>query len=92
MERIRLIDPADPRFGDAFALYEISFPVYERRTRAAQAARLSHPEYHFDLLMEGERFLGSCCSGRRMASAMWSTSLPVPSFGGRAWEPGRWPS
>ena len=58
MERIRLIDPADPRFGDAFALYEISFPVYERRTRAAQAARLSHPEYHFDLLMEGERFLG----------------------------------
>ena len=58
MERIRLTDPADPRFGDAFALYEISFPVYERRTRAAQAARLSHPEYHFDLLMEGERFLG----------------------------------
>lgn len=33
MERIRLTDPADPRFGDAFALYEISFPVYERRTR-----------------------------------------------------------
>lgn len=52
MERIRLTDPADPRFGEAFALYEISFPVYERRTRAAQAARLSHPEYHFDLLVE----------------------------------------
>ena len=58
MERIRLTDPADPRFGEAFALYEISFPVYERRTRAAQAARLSHPEYHFDLLVEGEQFLG----------------------------------
>lgn len=58
MERIRLTDPADPRFGEAFALYEISFPVYERRTRASQAARLSHPEYHFDLLMERERFLG----------------------------------
>ena len=58
MERSRLTDPADPRLGDAFALYESSFPVYERRTRAAQAARLSHPEYHFDLLMEGERFLG----------------------------------
>ena len=52
MERIRLTDPAAPRFGEAFALYEISFPVYERRTRASQAAR----------------------------------------FGGRAWEPGRWPS
>ena len=55
MERIRLTDPADPRFREAFALYEISFPIYERRTRAAQAARLNHPEYHFDLLMEGER-------------------------------------
>ena len=41
MERIRLTDPAAPRFGEAFALYEISFPVYERRTRASQAARLS---------------------------------------------------
>ena len=58
MERIRLTDPADPRFREAFALYEISFPIYERQTRAAQAARLNHPEYHFDLLMEGERFLG----------------------------------
>ena len=92
MERIRLTDPADPRFGEAFALYEISFPVYERRTRAAQAARLSHPEYHFDLLVEGEQFLVSCCSGRQRASAMWSTSLPVPSFGVRALAPGRWPS
>ena len=45
MERIRLTDPADPRFGEAFALYEISFPVYERRTRAAQAARLIKVEY-----------------------------------------------
>ena len=92
MERIRLTDPADPRFREAFALYEISFPIYERRTRAAQAARLNHPEYHFDLLMEGERFLGSCCFGNRRASAMWSTSPPVPSFVVRAWAPGRWPS
>ncbi len=58
MERIRLTDPAAPRFGEAFSLYEISFPIYERRTRAAQSARLSHPEYHFDLLVEGEQFLG----------------------------------
>ena len=58
MHFIQLTDPADPRFDGAFALYEISFPLHERRTRAAQAARLSHPEYRFTLLYEGESFQG----------------------------------
>ena len=87
MERIRLTDPADPRFGDAFALYEISFPVYERRTRAAQAARLSHPEYHFDLLMSsnaecnrwgrknGSAIIGGSGSGSGSAVSFVNTAL-----------------
>ena len=58
MEFVRLIDPAGPEFGTAFALYEVSFPLHEQRTRSAQAARLSHPEYRFTLLREGERFQG----------------------------------
>ena len=58
MHFIQLNDPADPRFDGAFALYEISFPLHERRTRAPQAARLSHPEYRFTLLYEGEAFQG----------------------------------
>ena len=58
MEFIRLTDPTDPRFAPAFALYEISFPLHERRTRAAQEARLSHPEYRFTLLYEENRLQG----------------------------------
>ena len=58
MEFIRLTDPGDLRFGPAFALYEGSFPLHEQRTRPAQAARLSHPEYRFTLLWEGGRLLG----------------------------------
>ena len=58
MDFIRLTDPAGPEFETAFALYEVSFPVYERRTRSAQAGRLSHPEYRFTLLREGDRFQG----------------------------------
>ena len=50
MDFIRLTDPAGPEFETAFALYEVSFPVHERRTRSAQAVRLSHPEYRFTLL------------------------------------------
>ena len=58
MDFIRLTDPAGPEFETAFALYEVSFPLHERRTRSAQAARLSHPEYRFNLLREGDRFQG----------------------------------
>ena len=43
MEFVRLTDPADAEFETAFALYEVSFPIHEQRTRAAQAVRLSHP-------------------------------------------------
>lgn len=58
MDFIRLTDPAGPEFETAFALYEVSFPLHERRTRSAQAVRLSHPEYRFTLLREGDRFQG----------------------------------
>ena len=58
MDFIRLTDPAGPEFETAFALYEVSFPVHEQRTRPAQAARLSHPEYRYMLLYEGDQFQG----------------------------------
>ena len=50
--------PKDGRFAPAFALYEQSFPIHERRTKQAQQARLGCPGYHFDLLMEGEELQG----------------------------------
>ena len=58
MDFIRLTAPAGPEFETAFALYEVSFPLHERRTRSAQAARLSHPEYRYMLLYEGDQFQG----------------------------------
>ena len=58
MEFVRLTDPADAEFETAFALYEVSFPIHEQRTRAAQAVRLSHPEYRYTLLHEGKQFQG----------------------------------
>ena len=58
MTRYHLTHPEDGRFAPAFALYEQSFPIHERRTRQAQQARLGCPGYHFDLLMEGEEFQG----------------------------------
>ena len=58
MDFIRLTDPSNPRFGTASSIYEQSFPLHERRTRAAQAARLTHPEYRFTLLEEDGRLLG----------------------------------
>ena len=40
MTRYTLTDPKDARFAPAFALYEQSFPIHERRTKQAQQARL----------------------------------------------------
>ena len=58
MTRQTLTTGQDPRFPEAFALYEQSFPVHERRTRAAQQGRIGTPDYHFDLILEGEELQG----------------------------------
>ena len=58
MTRYHLTHPKDGRFAPAFALYEQSFPIHERRTKQAQQVRLGCPGYHFDLLMEGEELQG----------------------------------
>ena len=92
MERIRLTDPAAPRFGEAFSLYEISFPIYERRTRAAQSARLSHPEYHFDLLVEGEQFLGLLLFWEAEGFRYVEHFATCPQLRGRAWGQGAGPA
>ena len=54
----RITSPDHPAFDRAFALYTISFPLHEQRTREKQERVLSHPEYHFDVIWEGETFVG----------------------------------
>ena len=45
-------------FEQAFALYESAFPVEERRDENEQARVLKKADYHFDLIMGGDTFLG----------------------------------
>ena len=54
----RLYGAESPFFDIAFALYEGSFPVYERRDSAEQARALKNSNYHFDIIKEDGDMLG----------------------------------
>lgn len=63
--RFERITAADhPEYDRAFQLYEISFPIHERRTREKQSAVLSHPEYRYEVIWEGGTFVGIVLSWR----------------------------
>lgn len=54
----RLTDCHDPRYEAARALYGKSFPRHEQREAASQAAILAHPAYRFNLIYDGDEFVG----------------------------------
>ncbi len=58
MEHIPIIAPGDPGFDWLYDLYMQSFPVHEQRLRERQEGVLGHPEYHCDLLCQGETRVG----------------------------------
>lgn len=58
MEFTRITTPDHPLFPKAFALYEQSFPIHEQRTREKQEKVLSHPDYHYEVILEGGLFVG----------------------------------
>ena len=45
-------------FDRAFGLYQSSFPVEERRDDQEQQRVLHKADYHFDLIMDGDAFIG----------------------------------
>ena len=45
-------------YKQALELYQISFPFHEQRESASQEAILSNDLYHFDLIYDGESFVG----------------------------------
>ena len=92
MDFIRLTDPAGPEFETAFALYEVSFPVYERRTRSAQAVRCPTRSTASSCCGRETGFRVSSSTGRAPASGMWSTSPSPRSCGAGEWGPGPWRS
>lgn len=57
-----------------------------------QAARLSHPEYHFDLLMEGERFLGILLFWEADGFRYVEHFATCPQLRGQGVGTRRWPS
>ena len=58
MHFLRLTNSRDAYFAEAMALYAISFPHHEQRQDDSQRAIMSHPEYHFTVILEGEDFVG----------------------------------
>ena len=58
MELKRITSSDHPMYARAMALYAVSFPPHERREPASQEEILGEEDYHFDLLCDGETFVG----------------------------------
>ena len=54
----RLTDRRDGRYCAARALYAASFPYHEQRGDEAQAAALACADYRFELIYDGDAFVG----------------------------------
>ena len=54
----RLTDRRDERYNAARALYAASFPYHEQRGGEAQAAALACADYRFELIYDGDAFVG----------------------------------
>ena len=58
MEFRRLTDVENGMFAPAMDLYKHSFPHHEQREEASQARIMGEGEYHFDLIFDGDTWVG----------------------------------
>lgn len=58
MDLKRVTGPDHPMYAEAMALYTISFPAHEQREPDSQEQILGKEDYHFDLLYDGDTFVG----------------------------------
>ena len=58
MKQIRLKSISDNYFQIAWKLYEEAFPMEERRLIDAQARVMEKPNYHFDVIIDENQFIG----------------------------------
>ena len=89
MKLVRIKNSGHEKFPEATALYAASFPLHERREDESQRAVLDDEEYHFNLLFEGETFLGLllCWETERFIYVEHFCILPEmrgKDYGGRA--------
>ena len=54
----RITAPEHPLYADAMKLYRISFPLHEQREKASQIEILGNTAYHFDVVCDGDSFIG----------------------------------
>lgn len=58
MHFVRIRSPEHEMFPRAMALYAGSFPAHEQREPGSQRSIMGLEEYHFDLIYDGDRFVG----------------------------------
>ena len=58
MKRLRIKNTSDTYFLEAWQLYEDAFPIEERRLLDDQSLVLQNEEYHFDVLINNNQFMG----------------------------------
>lgn len=58
MKLVRLISISDNNFKIAWNLYENAFPIEERRLLNAQASVMKNQHYHFDIIIDNNKFIG----------------------------------
>lgn len=54
----RMTDSRSELYDRAYALYRSAFPHEERRDEAEHARAMKNPDYHFDLIMNGDELIG----------------------------------
>ena len=52
IETIRITSVNDRHYAKALELYAQSFPFHEQREAYSQSAIMSHPDYHFDMMLD----------------------------------------
>lgn len=58
MKLVRLNSISDPFFQKAWELYEDAFPMEERKLLEQQKLMLQNKDYHFDVLIDANKFVG----------------------------------
>lgn len=58
MKRIQIKSIEDSLFQEAWSLYITSFPIDERRDIEVQELILKHTDYHFEVVVKGDEFIG----------------------------------
>ena len=54
----RITTPEHPLYDDAIVLYQLSFPFHEQRETSSQIEILRSSDYHFDVICDGDSFVG----------------------------------